>query len=164
MGISLPLYATQFFALLLSAVALVYYIRILRKEGAKNLTRPLVTVAFGLIAAGIAFSWVEAVVHPLSGEVSGQLEITDASGSPPLTAVRVALLDFHGENMARESGIVDSKTGYFALTYKSVFWDYPRTLRISAQGYCEPQVVPLERARLRMGSRLLIPFSCKDVR
>lgn len=162
-GISLPLYVTQLFLLLLSLTAFIYGIKRLRIEGTKDLVGILVTVAFGLMSAGVAFSWVEAAVNPLSGEVTGQVKISDVTGAPPLTSVTVALLDFHGENVARERGIVDSRTGYFALTYAPVWGDRPRVLRITAPG-CVPHDVPLDRVRLRMGSSLLIYYRCQGGR
>jgi len=162
-GIVLPLAVTQGFVLILCVVALAYGIIKLRRREGTALLSVLIVAGFGLFAAGVGISWIDHGLHPLSGEVKGQVEVLGRSGPNRYSGLRAALLDFHGENIARETGIVDSTTGYFVLTFSPVFGDRPRLIRVIAPG-CASQDFPLGQTRLREGSSFLLQYLCKDQR
>lgn len=161
-GVDLPLFFTQFAALALALAALAYGIRKLRREGAGSLLGLLVVAGFGLFALGVFAAWGESALFPLPGEVVGQVVLEPGGAGPPalrLDQLRVALLDSRGESVARESGAVDGRTGYFALTYAPAFGERPRTVRVSAPG-CPPLDIAVSRAGLRAGAALYVSYPC----
>jgi hypothetical protein len=161
-GVDLPLFFTQFAALVLSLLALAYGVRKLRKEGLGSLLGLLVVAGFGLFALGVLAAWGQGAFFPLPGEVTGQVALEWGGAGPPavrLDQVRVALLDSRGEDVARESGAVDGRTGYFFLTYAPAIGERPRAVRVSAPG-CPPLDVALSRSRLRAGAALHLAYPC----
>lgn len=161
-GVDLPLFFTQFGALMLALLALAWGIRKLRQEGLGSLSGLLVVAGFGLFALGVLAGWGQGALSPLPGEVTGRVELILAENQPApvrLDQVRVALLDSRGENVARESGGVDGRTGYFSLTYAPSFGERPRAVRVSAAG-CRPLDVALSRTRLRAGAALHVSYPC----
>lgn len=164
-GVDLPLFFTQLAALVLSLLALAWGVRKLRQEGAGSLLGLFVVAGFGLFALGVLAAWGESAFFPLPGEVVGQVALAPGGAGPPavrLDQLRVALLDSRGEEVARESGAVDGRTGYFLLTYAPAFGERPRAVRVSAPG-CPPLDVSLSRARLRAGAALYLSYPCGGV-
>ncbi len=158
-GIDLPLFFTQLCILVLGLLGLGFGIRKLRAEGITNLLALLVVAGFGLLSLGVLAGWAETALRPLPGEVSGRVEVVPGPGAPTLAQVRVSLLDSRGESVARETGAVDSRTGYFALTHEPSFGERPRRLRVAAPG-CEPLDLPLSKARLRAGAAVHVQYRC----
>jgi hypothetical protein len=159
-GMDLPLVAAQAFALVLYGAAFVWGLRKIRAEGSGKLVGWLVSVGFGLGMAGVVGGWAQAFVAPLPLRVTGQVELTGGAGSVRLADVRVQLLDFRGDNIALEPGIVDSRSGHFVLTHAREFGDRPRAIRVSAPG-CADLDAPISRSRLRSGASFLVRFSCE---
>jgi len=160
-GIDLPLFFTQFCVLILCILGLAYGVRKLRAEGVSNLLALLVVAGFGLFSLGVLAGWAETALFPLPGEVTGQVELTPGPNAPQLGQLRVSLLDSRGESVARETGAVDSRTGYFALTYASSFGERPRRVRVAAPG-CPPLDLPLSKARLRAGAAVHLQYRCGE--
>ena len=159
LGISVPLAVTQFFALALCIAALAYGILRLRKEGVKDLLGLLVVVGFGLFSLGIAYAWGEHYLQPLRGTLAGQIDVRDRQGDDKYTGMRVALLNYRGDSIAHEAGFVDSRNGFFALSYDVVLADPPRTLRIEAPD-CDTLDFPLTRAKLLAERPVAVPYRC----
>ena len=160
-GIVLPLVATQLFTLLLCLAALAYGVLRLRRDGIKNLLALLVVIGFGLFAVGIVYAWVEHVVQPVRGSLAGQINLLDGQDESGYRDMRVSLLNFRGESVAREAGYVDSRNGFFALSYSPVFADPPRSLRIEKPG-CQPYDVSLSRSKLASDHSIAVPYRCAE--
>jgi len=158
-GISLPLAMTQFFTLALSLTALIYGILRLRKEGVKDLLGLLVAVGFGLFAVGIAYSWSEHFIQPVRGTLTGQIDALDRQGNERFENMRVTLLNFKQDRVAHEAGFVDTRNGFFALTYDVVLADPPRTLRVEAEG-CQTLDFPLTRLKLVAERPIAVSYRC----
>lgn len=160
-GIVLPLAVTQGFVIILCLVALAYGVLKLRRQEGTALLSILIVAGFGLFASGVAISWVDQGLHPLPGEVKGQVQMVGRTGPNRYSGLRAALLDFHGDNIGRESGMVDSTTGYFLLTFTPVFGDWPRLIRITAPG-CSPRDFPVGQTELREEKTFLLEYRCQD--
>jgi hypothetical protein len=160
-GIILPLAVTQFFTLVLCLAALAYGVFRLRKDGVKDLLGLLVVIGFGLFAAGITYAWVEHAVQPVRGSLAGQVDVLDRQDEARYQGMRVSLLDFRGDNVAHEAGFVDSRNGFFALTYEPVFADPPRTLRIEGPN-CQPYDFALSRSKLASERPITVPYRCGE--
>lgn len=158
-GITVPLAVTQFFTLALCIAALTYGVLRLRKEGVKDLLGLLVVVGFGLFSLGIAYAWGEHLLQPVRGALAGQIDVRDRQDDQRYTGMRVALLNHRGDRIAYEAGYVDSRNGFFALTYDVVFADPPRALRVEAPG-CTTLEFPLTRSQLVRNRPLTVPYRC----
>lgn len=159
-GLDLPLAASQAFALVLYAAAVVWGVRKLRSQGPGTLTGWLVTVAFGLGILGVLAGWAQSLLSPLPTRVTGEVQLDSHSTGLRLTDVRVELLDFRGHNIALEPGIVDSRSGFFALTYIREFGDRPRQIRTSAHD-CADLLTPIGRSRLKSEASFVVHYSCE---
>jgi len=159
-GLDLPLLASQAFAMMLYTAAFVWGVRKIRAEGADQLVGWLVGVAFGIGVLGVLAGWAQSLLAPLPPRVTGQVEIVGEAHGARLTDVRVELLDFRGNNIALEPGIVDSRSGFFALSYAPEFGDRPRAIRASAST-CRELDTPVGRNRLRNEASFLIRFRCE---
>lgn len=159
-GLDLPLVVSQAFALVLYAAAVVWGVRRLRAGDPGKLTGWLVTVAFGLGILGVLAGWGQSLLSPLPTRVTGQVKLTAEDPDVALSDVRVELLDFRGQNIAREPGIVDSRSGFFVLTYRPEVGDRPRHIRAVAAG-CAELLTPIGRSRLESEASFLVPFTCE---
>jgi len=149
-GIDVPMGLTQGFMLILCLVAIIYGIKKLRKDGAKNLVAVLVVVGFGLYSLGITYSWTNIYLNPLPGELEGSVKIVsnnDDFDDSKFLAMRIELLDLKGENAGLTFGAVDSRNGRFIVKYIPSFFDYPRSIRIHTPG-CKTVDVKLKRLSL----------------
>ncbi|MCP4078131.1 MAG: hypothetical protein GY744_18345 [Gammaproteobacteria bacterium] len=160
-GISLPLLWTQLLVLVLCLAASYFFIQHLRQKEDRDLPSILITIAFVLFALGILYSWLDNRLNPLPGEVTGQITILDREGRGRFNGLYVELIDFNDQNIAREKGIIDSRNGFFALTYKPDFADYPRFIRVSGND-CLTTNHPLTRSALLSGDTINLKMRCKE--
>lgn len=160
-GLDLPLAFAQIFAFVLYAAAFVWGIKRIREEGFGKLAGWLVSVAFGLGMVGIVSGWTLNLMSPLPTRVTGQVRLDRDGSGMRLSNVRVALLDFRGNTISKEPGIVDSESGFFALSYEQSFGDRPRSIRTVAPG-CADQVTAIGRSRLKSGASFLVIYACEQ--
>jgi len=160
-GISLPLLWTQFLVLVLCLAASYFFINRLRQKQDKDLSSILITIAFMLFVLGILYSWLDNRLNPLPGEVTGQITLLDREGTGRFNGLYVELIDFNDQNIAREKGIIDSRNGFFALTYEPDFADYPRFVRVSGRD-CQAVNHPLTRAVLLSGDTVHLKIRCRE--
>ncbi|HEB96817.1 MAG TPA: hypothetical protein ENI96_10360 [Sedimenticola thiotaurini] len=159
-GLRLPLFATQLFLLLLALAAAGYGLLRLRREGVKDLPGLLLTVAFGLFALGVLIGWGNELLHPLPGRFNGRIDRIDRQGPDRFQGMRVELRNSRGEKVSHEAGILDSRTGFFALSYRPRFADPPRTLHVTAPG-CGDLDHTLQRPDLEQAGGVTIGFRCR---
>lgn len=159
-GISLPLLWTQFLVLILCLAASYFFIKRLRQKEDKDLPSLLITIAFVLFALGILYSWLDNKLNPLPGEITGQITLLDLDDTQRFNGLYVELIDFNDQNIAREHGIIDSRNGFFALTYEVDFADYPRFIRVAGND-CQITNHPLTRSALLSGDTIHLKMRCK---
>jgi len=158
-GIDLPLFLTQAFLLVLCVAALVFGVRRMRRVGAGDLLGLLVVTGFGLFVAGVGYAWAQSLFAPVAGQLRGRIDLVGQADRSAYTGLRVALLNSRGQSVAREAGIVDSRNGFFVLSYDPEFGDHPRTLRISRPG-CAELDLPLQRRSLRSAAVRSFSYRC----
>jgi hypothetical protein len=154
-GIELTPFAGQVILLLLTVITLLVFRK--RYWPLKN-AQPLWSIgagALGIVLIGIIFSWVYYLINPLPDHIFGKVNSED------LTDVGVGATDFRGDQIPAGSGVVDSRTGEFALRYEVSFGDRPRALIISKPN-CDDQKVPISRAKLRAQSDFNVNYTCKE--
>ena len=159
-GLDLPLVLSQVFALALYGTACIWGLKKIRSEDHGKLTGWLVSVGFGLGILGVVAGWAQALIAPLPTRVTGQVEIIGDTPDLSLADIRVELLDFRGNNIALEPGIVDSQSGFFILSYAPEFGDRPRAIRTTAAA-CNDLDTPVGRTRLRSEASFLVRFTCE---
>jgi len=159
-GVELPSLWLQLFLLVLVgalAVPLVKQWRAAAKAArAKKSNKPLAmpvleVVVLALVATGVVVGIVDNATTP--PRVGGQL------ASSRLADARLALLDYQDRVISRDTGMVDTATGRFALHYSPLVDGRARKLRIAAAG-CKEQDHPLPRAQLRAGSEATLEHTC----
>lgn len=160
-GIALPLVWTQTIVLVLCVAASYYFIKKLIANGVKDLPSLLISIAFILFVTGILLSWLNNLVNPLPGEITGQITVLDKNGPGRYDGLYVELLDFNQQNIARERGLIDSRNGFFAVTYPAEFADYPRYIKISGSD-CQTSKHPLKRSNLVSSDQLQLKIRCQE--
>ena len=159
-GIELSLLLIQLFTLVLCIAGCWFFIRRLRRNGIKDLLSLLITTAFILFAIGILISLINNSLNPLPGHVSGEINVQDRTGANRYLGLTVELIDFEGHNIAREQGLIDSRNGFFALSYQPDIADYPRFIRVSGVD-CQTHDHVLTRSRLLSKDAIHIKLMCQ---
>jgi len=159
-GLDLPPLVLQLFLLVLVAALAVplvkQYRAAMKAAKAKRSKKPLAVpvleiVVLALVAIGVVTGIVDNATTP--SRVGGQL------ASSRLPDARLALLDYKDRVISKDSGMVDTTTGRFALHYNPLVDGRARKLRIAASG-CKAQEHALPRAQLRAGSEATLEHTC----
>ena len=103
------------------------------------------------ILVGIAWTWIDYALHPLSGQVLGTL------AGAPADRAHIELLDYRDRNV----GVVDIVSGSdrFVATYEPFFGDPPVAIRVQAED-CEENRQGLTRHHLQFGTPVSLFMSC----
>ena len=157
LGIEPPLFIAQAFMLVLCIAAFIFGIILLRRRGIKNLMGLLVTIGFGLFAIGIIYFWLDNIMRPLPGRVTGNVEIVNRDDPGLYYDMRLTLLDFRDRNITIEGGFVDGRDGSFVLAYRPIFGDYPRSIQVTTPE-SKAQMFSLNRARLQTGTGIKLQY------
>lgn len=150
-GIDLPLFVLQVFALVLvGALSWPLFKKLCARKKAERLA-PIWLVVPALAALGILFGIADNASAPQ--RVGGTVKA--AAGMAP----RAELLDFRGQRVSINSGAIDSVNGAVALHYTPIWVGQARKLRLVTAG-CADQELVLSRAPLRVGSDFLWEHQC----